>query len=111
MTEEHVIQNKIRAALSPYAVIFRGNVGSGMTYDGRHFDTGLPKGFPDLFGLRKSDGKMVFIEVKSSKGRVRPEQKKFIEQMKKYGAVAGVCRSEQEALELIGGTADAGKIT
>ncbi|MCM1525504.1 MAG: VRR-NUC domain-containing protein [Ruminococcus sp.] len=102
MTEEHVIQNRIRAALSPYAVIFRGNVGSGTTYDGRHFDTGLPKGFSDLFGFRRSDGRAVFIEIKSPKGRVRPEQAKFIEQMKKYGAVAGVCRSPEEALTLIG---------
>lgn len=101
MTEEHVIQNKIREALSPYAVIFRANVGSGVTYDGRHFDTGLPKGFSDLFGFRKSDGKAIFIEVKTSSGRVSPQQKNFIERMKECGAVAGVCRSPEEAVALI----------
>lgn len=101
MTEEHIIQNKIREALSPYAVIFRANVGSGFTYDGRHFDTGLPKGFSDLFGFRKSDGKAIFIEVKTPTGRVSPEQKNFIKRMKELGAVAGVCRSSEEALLLI----------
>lgn len=101
MTEEHIIQNKIRAALSPYAVIFRANVGSGVTYDGRHFDTGLPKGFSDLFGFRKSDGKAIFIEVKTASGRVSPEQKNFIRRMKEFGALAGVCRSPEEALLLI----------
>lgn len=102
MTGEHIIQNKIREALSPYAVIFRANVGSGVTYDGRHFDTGLPKGFSDLFGFRKSDGKAIFIEVKTPKGKVSPEQENFLKCMKKYGAVAGVCRSPEEALQLIG---------
>ena len=101
MTEEHIIQNKIREALSPYAVIFRANVGSGVTYDGRHFDTGLPKGFSDLFGFRKSDGKAIFIEVKTASGRVSPEQKNFIRRMKEFGAVAGVCRSPEDALLLI----------
>ncbi len=102
MTEEHAIQNKIRAALSPYAIIFRANVGSGITYDGRHFSTGLPKGFSDLFGFRKSDGRAVFIEVKKADGQVSPEQKNFLEQMRSNGAVAGVCRSPEEALKMIG---------
>ena len=102
MTEERITQNAIRLALSPYAVIFRANVGSGVTYDGRHFDTGLPKGFSDLFGFRKSDGRIVFIEVKTKTGRVRPEQKNFIEQMISSGAIAGICRSPEDALRLIG---------
>lgn len=102
MTQEHVIQNKIRVALSPYAVIFRTNVGSGITYDGRHFCTGLPKGFSDLFGFRKSDGRAVFIEVKAPNGKVSPEQKNFLKQMRSNGAAAGVCRSPEEALKMIG---------
>lgn len=102
MTPEHAIQNKIRLALTPYAVVFRANVGSGVTYDGRHFDTGLPKGFSDLFGFRKSDGKIFFIEVKSEKGRLSEAQRDFLLTMNNYGAIAGVCRSPTEALRLIG---------
>lgn len=102
LTKEHIIQNEIRLALSPYAVIFRGNVGSGLTYDGRHFSTGLPKGFPDLFGFRKSDGKIIFIEVKTPNGRVRTEQKDFLEIVRKFDVIAGVCRSPKEALRLLG---------
>lgn len=101
MQEEHNIQNNIRIALAPYAVVFRANVGSGVTYDGRHFSTGLPKGFSDLFGFRYSDGKIFFMEVKTPQGKLRPEQKHFLEQMKKYGAICGVVRSEKDALELI----------
>lgn len=101
MTTEHNIQNDIRVKTADIAVLFRANVGSGRTYDGRHFDTGLPKGFSDLFGFRRSDGRAVFIEVKAPGGRVRSEQVKFIEMMRSYGALAGVARSVEDARNII----------
>lgn len=103
MTEEHAIQNEIRLALYDSCVIFRANVGKGFTFDGRYFDTGLPKGFSDLFGFKKENGKAVFIEVKTKNGRASKEQKNFLEQMKRNGAIAGICRSAEDALKLIGG--------
>lgn len=106
MTEEHIIQNKIRLALSESCIVFRVNVGSGVTYDGRHFDTGVPKGFSDLFGFRKSDGKAFFIEVKTLKGKPSAEQLAFLEQMRQNGAVSGICRSPEDALRLIGADAN-----
>lgn len=98
---EHEIQNRIRAAVAPYAVIFRANVGHGYTPDGRHFSTGLPVGFSDLFGVRKSDGRAVFIEVKTMSGRASKEQKHFLSEMRKVGAIAGIARSPEEAIKLI----------
>ncbi|MBJ8112360.1 VRR-NUC domain-containing protein [Bacillus cereus group sp. N6] len=95
------VQNSIRLALHPYAIVFRANVGTFKTADGRTVSTGLPKGFSDLFGYRKSDGKMFFIEVKNEKGRLRPDQKHFIETMHKNGAIAGVACSPEDAIELI----------
>lgn len=101
MTEEHKIQNEIRVALSEFCVIFRVNVGNGYTTDGRCFSTGVPAGFSDLFGVRSSDGRAVFIEVKTPKGRVSKKQKNFLEQMQKNGAIAGVCRSAADAVKLV----------
>ena len=101
MTEEHRIQNEIRAALSPYCIIFRMNVGSGRTEDGRFFSTGVPRGFSDLFGVRKSDGRAVFIEVKTPKGRPTKQQINFISRMRAAGAIAGICRSAEDAVKLI----------
>lgn len=98
---EHDIQNRIRAAAAPYAVIFRANVGQGYTKDGRFFSTGLPVGFSDLFGFRRSDGRAVFIEVKTMSGRASNEQKHFLAEMRKAGAIAGICRSPEEAIKLI----------
>lgn len=103
MTEEHKIQNEIRLALVDTCVIFRANVFAGRTIDGRYITSGVPKGFSDLFGFRKSDGKAVFIEVKTSKGRPSAEQVKFLETMRNNGAVAGICRSVEEAIKLTGG--------
>lgn len=103
MTEEHKIQNEIRLALADTCMIFRVNVGTGCTQDGRYFNTGVPKGFSDLFGFRKSDGKAIFIEVKTLKGRPSAEQVKFLETMRKYGVIAGICRSAEEAINLING--------
>ena len=98
---EHDIQNEIRAALAPYAVIFRANVGRMKLPDGRYFSTGLPVGFSDLFGVRRSDGKAVFIEVKTASGRVSQNQYKFLAEMRKNGAIAGIARSPEDAIQMI----------
>jgi hypothetical protein len=98
---EKDIQNEIRLALNPYAVVFRANVGYFNTYDGRVVATGLPNGFSDLFGVRRKDGRAFFIEVKNEKGKLRKEQANFLEQMKKVGAITGVARSGTEAIEII----------
>jgi hypothetical protein len=95
------VQNSIRLALNDHALVFRANVGKFKTTDGRYVDTGLPNGFCDLFGFRKSDGKMFFIEVKNEKGRLREKQKHFIAKMQENGAIAGVARSPEDALNLI----------
>ena len=98
MTPEHRIQNEIRLALADSCLIFRANVGKVRTPDGRYFDTGLPNGFTDLFGFRKSDGKAVFIEVKTSKGKPTEKQQNFLQMMKLNGAIAGICRSAEDAI-------------
>jgi hypothetical protein len=98
---ETVISRQIRKALQPYAVIFRGNVGVFKTVDGRFIDMGLPKGFTDLFGFRKVDGKMLFIEVKTDRGRLRAEQKVFGDAMQNYPVLYGVARCVDDAINIL----------
>ena len=101
MTTESLIQSKIRVALSQDGhIVFRANVGKVRMTDGRFFDTGLPKGFSDLFGFRK-DGQIFFIEVKNEVGRLREDQKRFLAAMKSAGAIVGVARSPEDALKII----------
>lgn len=100
---EHDIQNLIRMELARIGLpVYRANVGRVRMVDGRYFDTGLPKGFPDLFGF-KPDGQIFFIEVKDHKGKVRKEQEYFMERAKSQGALAGVARSVEDALGIVNG--------
>lgn len=97
---EHDIQNAVRMKLSErgYAV-FRTNTGKVKLADGRIFDTGLPRGFSDLIAIKS--GRVFFIEVKSETGKVSAEQKHFLATMRdRYGCVAGVVRSADEAVKL-----------
>ena len=49
------------------------------------------KGVSDIIGIYR--GKMICLEVKSAKGRLRPEQKDFLDKMARLGAICGVVRS------------------
>lgn len=95
------IMNLIRVALAPHCDVFRVNVGLCFTKDGRPMRTGVPVGFSDLFGHRKSDGRAFYIEVKTGTGRPSENQTRFLNQMRKDGAIAGICRSPDDALRLL----------
>lgn len=92
--------NKIQIELSKHGRVFRANVGKVRLADGRWFDTGLPKGFSDLFFIK--DGRVYFIEVKVKPNKPSNEQLNFIEQMKKRGCGAGVAYSVEDALKICG---------
>lgn len=116
MTESD-IQKEIRKAMAPYGTYFRANVGQCWTgkqiidlgngdiliKGARPFNSGLPKGFPDLFGFTLKDNIPVFtgIEVKTPQGRLREDQKHMLEFLKSKGALVGVARSADEAVQLI----------
>lgn len=102
MKSEHEIQNQIRLELSKYGFcVFRINVGKFKLPDGRFFDTGVPKGFSDLFAVK--DGKAYFIEVKNLDGKPTKEQTNFLTVMRnRYGCVTGIARSIEDALKLVG---------
>ena len=124
---EHDIQNSIRIAISEnnLGVSFRTNVGQAWTgeniihnSDGsitiinpRPIQTGLPEGFSDLLIIKPTIispadagcqiARACFVEVKTQKGRVRPSQLNFINQMQNLGAKAGIARSVEDALNIL----------
>lgn len=101
---EHSIQKKIQLSLSKnQCTVFRANVGKIHTPDGRFFSTGLPKGFPDLFGFRWTDGKIFFIEVKNAKGRPRADQVAFHKMLQSHNIIHGIARSVKDALMIVQG--------
>lgn len=99
---EAVIQKNIIEMLSSNrCTVFRGNVGKVRTPDGRFFNTGLPNGFPDLFGWRWSDGKMFFIEVKAPHGTIRTDQIAFHADLMHHKVIHGIARSTDDALKIV----------
>lgn len=102
MKSEHEIQSEIMLALSRAdCTIIRTNVGKVRTETGRIFIAGPPKGWPDLTGFRHRDGRLILIEVKNEKGRLRPEQKHFAEFIQRFPVIYGVCRSADDAVKLL----------
>ena len=123
---EHEIQNEIRVAVgtTQAATLFRANVGKAWTGNkvvccdnmimlscARPFSTGLPIGFPDLFGFRTVEvtpemvGKKLavcaFLEVKKPGGRTSRAQEKMHAFLHEAGAVGGIARSAEEAIKLL----------
>lgn len=102
MTSEHQIQNDIRVALSAnQCTVFRVNVGTVRTKDGRIFSAGVPQGHPDLYGFRWSDHQVFYIEVKNERGRPRQDQIRFHEFLTKRGVIHGIARSADDALKIV----------
>ena len=99
---EHQIQSGIEAALRLNGCeVYRGNVGLAYTKDGRAFRTGLPAGFPDLFGFKKKNQKMFFIEGKTPTGRIRQSQINFHMALMHDKAIHGIARSIDDALKIV----------
>lgn len=127
MTAEHEIQNRIRLEISKRALgtLFRANVGQGWTGDsfiklsngdvvihhGRRFTTGLPVGFPDIFGFREIEitpdmvgnriAVFVALEIKTQKGRVSQKQQDMLTYLRAHHAIAGVTRSVEDAVRIL----------
>lgn len=108
---EQSIQNDIRLELGNGDTrLFRNNTGCLRNDRGRVVCFGLAKGSSDLIGWREIEiteemvgqkiAIFVAIEVKD-KGRVTPEQRRFISCVKQAGGFAGVARSVDEAKQII----------
>jgi hypothetical protein len=60
------------------------------THDSRRSD----RGFPDEVFCHPERNRVIFIEFKSEKGRLRPEQKVWIEALQRSGMEAAVWRPQ-----------------
>lgn len=112
MASEQTIQQHIRLACSIGTCrLFRNNTGTLRDINGRPVSFGLCKGSADLIGWRSVTitsemvGQQIAvftsIEVKSSSGRVKPEQQQWLNAVQAAGGIAGVARSVGEAMDLL----------
>ena len=109
---EQQIQQEIRLACGTGDTrLFRNNTGTLRDQHGRPVQFGLAVGSADLIGwtTRTITPDMVgqqvavftSIEVKSATGRLRPEQRQWLEAVRAAGGIAGVARSVEDAQSLI----------
>ncbi|MBF0588674.1 MAG: VRR-NUC domain-containing protein [Magnetococcales bacterium] len=128
MTEAE-IQQQIQLAIGSRddARLFRNNQGQAWVARGKpvrskegvflphgaQYHFGLPTGSPDLVGIKSVTvtpemvgqviGLFMGVEVKTARGRVSAQQRRFIEMVQQFGGIAGVARSEAEAMEMFHG--------
>jgi hypothetical protein len=109
---EQRIQQEIRIACSNGGTrLFRNNTGTLRDQYGRPVSFGLARGSSDLIGYRtititpEMVGQQVAvftsIEVKTATGRLRPEQRAWLETVQAAGGIAGVARSVEDALQIV----------
>lgn len=111
MTESE-LQHAVRLALGrhPAARLYRNEVGQAK-HQGRVVRYGLCVGSSDLIGWRRvlitpehvgsHIAQFVAIELKTDTGRLTTEQRQFLELVQRWGGVAGVARSAEDALSII----------
>ena len=106
MKESELVNHIIRT-LYPVCRLYRANAGTFRSADGKRIVHGMPKGFPDLYGViladKAADGKAVpvYIEAKVHPNRPSPEQIGFIDEHRAGGCCAGVCYTVSDAWRLI----------
>lgn len=114
MSAEGVIQQRIRLALSRAgAVMHRNNIGAYRDETGRviRYGVGNPGG-ADLIGwtpvlveqqhVGTVFGVFTAVEVKAARGKPTDAQLNFLRQVQLGGGIAGIARSPDDALALIG---------
>jgi hypothetical protein len=76
---------------------WRNNTGATKTATGGFVRYGAV-GSPDILGVLSPSGRLVCLEVKTTKGKTSPAQEAWLEETKALGAVAAVVRSIDDAL-------------
>jgi hypothetical protein len=98
---ESKVQAEILLAAPHYGVrLWRFQTGSYQLPDGRWITSGFP-GAADLWGIRISDGRFVAVEVKTKTGRTHKNQELFLQAIKQYNGIGGVCRSVEDFIKLV----------
>lgn len=104
MTPEQALDKNIMLYCGTHdAICFHTNVGKIKFFDEnqkkyRYFDTGLPKGWPDLIIITKK-GNVFFCETKIHPRKPTMEQIKVITNLTMRGVLAFVCYSLEEFIE------------
>lgn len=102
MTEATLLRFTINALKASGLLWWRVSNGASLYSKGKKtfFRKSPIAGFPDLAGLTP-DGQFWAMELKTAKGTVRPDQERWIKNIKKSNGIAEVIRSPSDALKFI----------
>ncbi len=89
--EAAALQEVLLALTAHPAVAWCERMNSGAVRIGKRFVRFGWKGCPDVLGQLK-DGRLIGVEVKAPKGKLRPEQAVFLERIRRAGGVAFMAR-------------------
>ena len=100
MNKETVLMRKVMCALSEKGhFVLRTNAGTFYDSRGNRVTIGF-KGLSDLVGCTKN-GRFFAIEIKLPGEKPRDDQQKFLDAMKRAGAITGCAHSIEEALDIV----------
>ena len=100
MRESEILQS-IRLALGQESDLVLWRISPSAPSEGARVIRTAPPGIPDLCGILAPHGRWIALEVKTSHGRLRPEQAQWHALARARGAFVAVVRSADEAREAI----------
>lgn len=101
MTPEKKLMNEIRIEAGKRGcAVIRLNVGKFQLITGEWFDTGIPKGFPDMMILTPN-GRTIFVETKIHPRKPSKDQIHMIEFLKSKNQEVYVIYNVKELLKII----------
>ncbi len=103
--EAAALKEVLLALTAHPAVAWCERMNSGAFKIGNRFVRFGWKGCPDVLGQLR-DGRLIGVEVKAAKGKLRPEQTIFLERIRRAGGVAFMardCRDVMRELDRAGG--------
>ncbi len=95
--EAAALMEVLMALRAHHAVAWCERMNSGAVKIGNRFVRFGWKGCPDVLGQLK-DGRLIGVEVKAAKGKLRPEQTLFLERIRCAGGVAFMARDYRDVM-------------
>ncbi len=99
--EAGALKEVLQALGAHPAVAWCERMNSGAARIGNRFVRFGWPGCPDVLGQMK-DGRLLGVEVKADKGRLRPEQAVFLERIRRAGGVAFMARDCRDVFRELG---------
>jgi hypothetical protein len=99
--ESAALVEVLKALRAHPAVVWCERMNSGAAKVGNRFIRFGFKGCPDVLGQLR-DGRLLGVEVKAPKGKLRPEQAVFLDRIRSGGGVSFVARDCRDVVQALG---------